>query len=114
MLRILHLTLNKWPFEKIASGEKLEEYRDTKPYWWKRLTNNTSIGGGMRVDKQFDIIRFRNGYHKNAPEMDAEWKGMDIGVGNHEWGASGHEQFKIKLGKILSIKNYKIITDEFS
>jgi hypothetical protein len=106
MLRILHLTLTKEPFEMIASGVKLEEYRTIKPYWWTRLTDKTILAG-MRKDKEFDIVRFKNGYGKNAPEMDVQWKGMEMGVGKKEWGASGNKQFIIKLGKVLSIKNYK-------
>lgn len=106
-MRILHLTLKKWPFDMIASGIKKEEYRDDKPYWWTRLTSTTSIGGGMRKDNEYDVVRFKNGYGKNAPEIDVEWKGLSMGVGNTEWGASGKKQFIIKLGKILSIKNYK-------
>ena len=38
-MRILHLTLlRKW-FEKIASGEKTKEFREIKSYWTKRLEN---------------------------------------------------------------------------
>jgi len=85
----------------IASGEKKEEYRSLKPYWWSRLTSATSIGGGMRMDVPFDIVRFKNGYSKTASTMDIEFKGLDIGEGNPKWGWE-QKCFIIKLGKVLS------------
>lgn len=86
----------------IASGEKLEEYREVKEYWTKRLFPNGRDG----QPKQYDIIRFRNGYGANAPTMDIEWKGCWIGEGKYEWGATHWQLYIIWLGKILSIKNY--------
>lgn len=53
---ILHLTLKKKWFDLIKSGVKREEYREMKPYWHTRLLN-----------KNYDAIRFRNGYSKDAP-----------------------------------------------
>lgn len=35
--KVLHLTLKKKWFDMIASGEKVEEYREIKPYWIDRL-----------------------------------------------------------------------------
>lgn len=84
-MRILHLTLYKEWFDKIASGEKKEEYREDKSYWQKRLLKPD---GFPRV---FDVIRFRNGYSKNAPSMDVEWKGVSRGCG----------RITIHLGKVL-------------
>lgn len=97
--RILHLTLKKKWFDMVASGEKKEEYRQLKQYWWQRLTNATSIGGGMRSDKVFDVVRFKNGYSKTAATIDVEWLGMEIGIGKREWGCTD-KCFIIKLGKL--------------
>lgn len=36
-MKILHLTLKKKWFDMILSGEKKEEYRDTKEFWLRRL-----------------------------------------------------------------------------
>ena len=85
-MRILHLTLlRKW-FEKIASGEKTKEFREIKPYWTKRLEN-----------REYDEIWFKNGYNKNSPFMKVEWKGLKKENG----------KYVILLGKVLEIKNYK-------
>jgi hypothetical protein len=63
MTKILHLTLKKEWFDQIAAGEKVEEYRENKPYWTKRLVDSANRY------KQFNEIHFRNGYSKNAPFM---------------------------------------------
>lgn len=83
MKKILHLTLFKLYFDQIAKGEKVEEYRDLKPYWEKRLEN-----------KSYDEIWFRNGYSKNAPFMRIEFKGCE----------KRENTYAIILGKILEIK----------
>jgi hypothetical protein len=94
-MKVLHLTLKKKWFDMIASGEKKEEYREMKPYWRKRLV------------KDYDIIRFKNGYGKNVPTMDIEFKGVQSSLGIIEWGAPEKETvYILPLGKILSIKNY--------
>lgn len=91
--RVLHLTLKKKWFDMIASGEKLEEYREMKPYWHKRLSN-----------RQYDLIRFRNGYSADAPTMTVELNGICRGLGIFHWGARPGEQvYILRLGKIISI-----------
>lgn len=90
-MRILHLTLKKKWFDMILSGEKKEEYREIKPYWIKRLS------------KQYDIIRFRNGYSSDAPTMDIMFLGVKVGVNKTEWSdASPKQCYVLSLGNILS------------
>lgn len=98
----------------IASGEKKEEYREIKPYWVKRLADKYSgaMGGDFMdkhavvsyVFKQFDIVRMKNGYAKNCPSMDVEFKGIEVGLpisGLSEEGWLDTYVFKIKLGDII-------------
>lgn len=96
--RILHLTLTKRWFQLIASGEKLEEYREMKFYWETRLEG-----------KEYDEIHFRNGYSSNAPFMRIECKGITIGRPAFKWyGAeTTKEVYIIHLGAILELRNYK-------
>jgi hypothetical protein len=129
-MKILHLTLTKKWFDRISSGEKLEEYREIKQYWVKRLAlceGKTPVphgyyckkancvscvtrGEGFRP-KHYDIIRFKNGYAKDAPTMDVECKGIRVGGGKSEWGAEMYfDYFVISLGKVLSISNYQTET----
>lgn len=104
-MRILHLTLKEKWFEMVASGEKLEEYRDMKPYWDKRLR---VWPDDPELLKTFDLVEFRHGYAKDAPIVLMECDGLTTGQGMRSWGAEPDvEYYIIKLGKILSIKNYK-------
>jgi len=90
-MKILHLTLKKQWFDMIKSGEKREEYREIKPYWDKRL------------NKSYDVIRFRNGYSKGSPVITVEIKEILTGLGIVEWGApEGEKVYILKLGEIIS------------
>jgi len=112
----------------ILSGEKKEEYREIKSYWVKRLIDTMYAEVNYDMDsvcfflrtndvesnieivfKAFDIIRFTNGYGKNAPTLDIQCKGIKIGKGKKEWGGIGAEVFIISLGKIIS-SNYLTTT----
>jgi hypothetical protein len=89
-MKILHLTLTKKWFDMIKSGLKMEEYREIKPYWDKRLS------------KAYDAIRFANGYGKHVPHFTIELKGVRIGNGNPEWGAPPYAVYILSLGNILN------------
>ena len=84
MKRVLHLNLYRKYFDQILNKEKIIEYRDITPYWSKRLEG-----------RHYDVIKFRNGYRKDAPEMVVEYKGM----------YTAGSQYAIVLGKILETKN---------
>lgn len=102
-MRLLSLTLKKQWFDLIASGEKKEEYREIKPYWISRFQ---AWGNVFDECRDFNTVEFRNGYSKDAPTMRLECEGISTGRGKTEWGAPSQEVYIIKLGKILSIKNY--------
>jgi hypothetical protein len=52
--------------------------------------------------REFDIVRFRNGYAKDAPTIDVKCNGIEIGFGRTSWGAEWLKQyFVIKLGERL-------------
>ena len=75
-------------FDQILKKEKIIEYRDITPYWSKRLEG-----------RHYDVIKFRNGYRKDAPEMVVEFKG--IGIVTFQTTPT----YAIQLGKILESKN---------
>ena len=83
MNKTLHLNLFRKYFDQIAEGNKTIEYRDKTEYWKKRLEN-----------REYDVIKFRNGYRKDAPTMLVEYNGYDI-----------TDRYEIKLGKITEV-NY--------
>lgn len=101
-MKILHLNLRKKWFDMIKSGEKKEEYREVKPYWQARL-----VKAGLMKD--FDFIRFKNGYGKDAPTIDVEFLGSYVAdFGNPLWGGRDHKTEKIfvlRLGKIHEKEN---------
>ena len=88
-MKILHLNLYRKYFDEIADGTKTTEYRDKTDYWKKRIEG-----------KEYDMIKFRNGYAKDAPTMLVEHKGYGevIRTGNGV-------EYEIKLGKITEV-NY--------
>lgn len=84
--KILDLTIaGKW-FDKILDGTKKIEYRDIKPYWTNRLLNKN---GSLR---EFDEIRFRNGYSRNCRKMYVEFLGLN----------KSETHYGILLGRIIS------------
>jgi ASC-1-like (ASCH) protein len=85
--RILHLALEREWFDDIAEGKKRHEYRAYKEYWRKRLEG-----------KEFDIVRFRNGYASNAPEMDVEF--VDV--------RRQGKNYVIRLGRVLKKKRWRV------
>ena len=82
-MKILHLNLYRKYFDAIVNGTKTIEYRDKTDYWKKRIEG-----------REYDIIKFRNGYAKDAPTMLVEYNGYDI-----------TDRYEIKLGKITEV-NY--------
>lgn len=85
-MKVLHLTLHKKWFDEILNKTKKIEYRDKTLYWEKRLPN-----------KKYDLIHFVNGYGKNRPWMDVEFKYL----------TENKYEYEIHLGEILNKGNIK-------
>jgi len=81
----LNLTLHKKWFDEIASGKKRVEYRENKPYWNARLDG-----------KEFQTVRFKNGYSSAAPQVVVECKQI----------VKKSDFYHIRLGEIRSICHY--------
>lgn len=124
-LHILNLTVTKQWYEMISAGIKKEEYREIKKYWLNRLfeplakdykhlpdfavgpslesTQYSTIPAYTKV-RQFDAIRFTNGYGGNRPSFLIECKGIKTGSGRKKWGAPDKRVFILELGRILERK----------
>ena len=94
-MNILDLPLKaKW-YNMIESGIKKEEYREMKPYWYKRLcipSPNEKL-----TFKHINYVRFRYGYTKNT--MMFKIDSITTGKGNTGWGAPKDKNvFIIKFG----------------
>ena len=94
--RILKLTLKKKWFDLIASGEKKQEYRAIGNKWIESRILN----------REYDLIEFKNGYGPNVPTCLVEWKGYgETNMGRPEWGAvEGEMYWAIELGEVLEVK----------
>jgi hypothetical protein len=86
-MKTLHLTIRRKPFDMIASGEKLEEYREIKYYWYRRLLNSSTVVDGKTVYdfKRFDRTEMRNGYGIEAPTLTKKITGIRVGKPKVEW-----------------------------
>ena len=91
MKRILHLNLHREFFAQTVARTKRTEYRQRTAYWKTRLEN-----------RKYEVIQFRNGYAKDAPEMLVEWR---VVRRIRKW---GKPQYAIRLGRILKIKRWRL------
>lgn len=121
--RILDLSLTYHWYDMIASGEKKEEYRKMKEFYFKRLNMDwhlhfeqgcykgcddfaydpkECVGCKKFLAFPYDAIRFHRG-QGGKTTMLVEFKGVHIGYGKHpEWGAPPNEPvFIIELGKVI-------------
>ncbi len=58
---------------------------------------------------KFDTVTFSNGYAKERPQFEIEFKGFEIKEGKKEWGAEiGRKYFVLKLGEIIHLGNKNI------
>lgn len=101
MNRYLFLTLKKLPFGAKLSGEKTIEYRVQSDWIKSRL-----------IGKDYDFIKFVNGYGTDKPFMIIEYKGYDVIKAESTFSFSNglvvnvkKGDFAIKLGKIIETGN---------
>ena len=105
----LHLVLKgKW-YDMIESGEKTEEYRETKHYWIKRIlgVSTPSLPVLTLIARQISKqtrnvwVCFHRGYTNRT--MIFEIKGITVGIGKATWGAPiDKEVIIIKLGSRIA------------
>ena len=93
--KFLQLNLIRKYFDKIASGDKVIEYRDYTPYWHRRIAN-----------RHYTHIRFRNGYAKVAPIMEIVYRGYKVVE------RKGRRSYALDLGEIISVYNYNPSTSK--
>ncbi len=103
----------------IASGEKKEEYREVKRYWVKRFTLPEyheyheiqlihALCHPETFRKDYEAVKFRNGYSKSSPTMLVELLGIHWGYpARIQWcdDTTGKWFFCLELGKIIHRDN---------
>ena len=128
--RVLQLTLKREWYLKIACGEKKEEYREFKPFWYTRFVDRDNLRAIKKASlafilkmaeyddnpeqfwieaqkafegcfKEYDLIIFKNGYG-DVPTTIVEHKGISLKTGQERWGAEAKQfYFTHKLGNVL-------------
>lgn len=96
--KILYLPLEKEWYEMIERGEKLEEYREIKEHWIKRICKSKKLRSGFcceDVDTDITHVCFSYGYTKRR--MLKKVLRIYIGYGKIDWGAP-------KLDKVFIIE----------
>ena len=96
MKPVLHLNLHRKWFDMIKSGEKTEEYRETRN-WSKRMIFQWGKPipilikkKGVGYDPADIIICFSNGYSRNRDQFYCKIKYLKIDIGQclrQDWGA---------------------------
>ena len=113
---MLTLPIKKKWFDMILSGEKKEEYRDIKPYYVSRFSNqlpnyknsiiNAKSMEGRFIMETFQII-FRNGYSKKSPSIKCLVT-LAVNYGKKEWGAEPNKLYYVlKILEVEEITNIK-------
>ena len=90
MSEVLHLNLHREFFSAIANKQKKIEYRRQSLHWRRRLEG-----------RKYSVVRFRNGYRKDAPEMLVEFRGL------RRYGRGQGAYYAILLGHILKLKRWQ-------
>ena len=126
-MKILRLPIKRKWFELIHKGEKLEEYREIKPFYVSRLIKFKQEMMDFEVKdfcdevykkdllnfndihefieyydvefKNYDYFELSNGYGKHVPKLFFKFSGVEIKRGNKEWGANDNFCFVIKIGE---------------
>lgn len=107
-MRTLHLTLHAKAFEVMVTGEKDKEFRVNSKWITSRLIDKDGN------PKKYDEVIFVNGYGPDKPRFKAEYKGFKRVLIPKVYKYSNglevkdlkFDDFEIKLGKILELKNY--------
>ena len=85
--KVLTLTVSKQWFDMIVADEKIEEYREIKPYWIKRLTINCEVEYDVALEtycgkvlyRPYTHVLFINGYRNDSPRIEKEIESITIG-----------------------------------
>ena len=104
---MLVLPIKKKWFEMIVAGEKKEEYRDLKTYYYSRFEKLLSKATSLEeyTGPAFEIV-FRNGYTHKSPSVKCLCS-VYIGYGRKEWGAKEDKRYYVLyIHKILEVRNY--------
>ena len=92
---MLILPIKKKWFDMIKAREKLEEYREIKPYYTSRFIHHlhNTVTDGFDISRYGHII-LRNGYSNNSPSIECYVRCYK-GYGKKEWGAEPNKEYYV-------------------
>ena len=106
---MLVLPIKKKWFDMIRNREKKEEYREIKPYYYKRFGNIllgyslNNVKAELYKNIEFSML-FRNGYSHNSPTIKCKCT-LRVGQGKEEWGAvPGKEYYILEILEVQDVK----------
>lgn len=103
---MLILPIKKKWFDMIASGEKLEEYREISEYYGSRF-GKMCVGDGAE-----HYVWLRNGYGKHRPTIMCKVT-IHIDYGKTEWGAEqGVKYFVLRIISAYDITLPKFVEED--
>lgn len=92
---VLNLTLKKEAFNVMVTGEKKQEYREPSDWIMNRLIDNEGN------DKQYDAVKFTNGYGKDKPYFVCKFQGYNVCIDDDTRDYSNGLQVKLEPGLII-------------
>lgn len=95
MAKTLYLSLKKIPFNEMISGNKTEEFRKPSKWIKSRLFNKDGS------EKNYDFIKFTNGYGNDKPYFIAQFDGVTIIKENQIIRYSSNLSVRIKTGDYM-------------
>lgn len=112
MKKTVNIPIQKKWFDMILSGEKKEEYREIKPYWWKRLGVKMDMTENGRIRKwsiaeKIETVTLINGYGHDKPRIVVDLLDIEIKIPEYDWSPIGTEGlwFALVLGEIIEKHN---------
>lgn len=101
---MLMLPITTGWLNKIKSGEKLDEYREIKPYWTSRLSKIFDFKNGEPIGESIHDVCFKAGYSPSS-EYAICAVSLSIGTGKPEWGAVPNKlYYKLHIHEIKEMR----------
>lgn len=105
---MMTFTIKKNWFDLIKSGQKKEEYRDLKYYYYVRVASLVGASDYKKLTEKkekvpFNKLKLRHGYGKDSPSIIVSGY-ISIGKGLPEWGAEpGKDYFRFEIETIEAV-----------
>jgi len=94
-MKVLDLSLKKQWFDVMVTGEKTIEYRKTGKWINSRLCHTDG------TEKQYDLIKFVNGYGADKPYFICKYDGVTLNTEQHTLRFSNGHDIEVAIGDTM-------------